>query len=188
MAYLYASLRNHDREYGFFSQEKHFWDRALAVLFYKPNATVNLKYRYFEKVLVLADTPARTLADTARQIDADISEITNPLRVNIVYNPVGKILVAIAAVSPEGYARYVARTHNLDGTMRLLRLQMDIYGKKVAMRDVGSHLDKSPTDLLDPYTDKPFRWEPTKRELWFEGVNPKIKKGETTNQRIWVRI
>lgn len=188
VAYLYASLRNHGGEYGFFSQEKHFWDRALAVLFYKPNATVNLKYRYFEKVLVLTDAPAHALADSARQVSADLGEITNPFRVGIVYNPVGKILVAIAEVSPEGYARYVARTHNLDGTMRLLRLQMGIYGKKVPVKDIGSHLEKSPADLFDPYRNQPFRWEPSKRELWFEGINPKSENNVTTSQRIGVRI
>lgn len=188
VAYLSSSLRNHKGEYGFFTEKNQIWDRIVSTVLYKPNATVNLQYRYFEKLSQLADTPAHALADALRRVDAEHNAIANPFRADIVYNPTGKILVAIGAVSPSGYVRYVARTHNLEGAMRLLRLQLGIYSKKVAVKDVGTFVEKSPAELLDPYTNKPFRWDLSKREFWFEGINPKSENNATTEQRIWVRI
>lgn len=187
-AHMYATLRNQQSEHGFFTGESRLWDRAASSMLYKPNATINLQYQWVARMQALTDAPAHSLAETVQQIDGDFGKFTNPFRVDMVYNPVGKILVAIGASSPQSHARYISRVHNLDGYMRLLRMQMDIYSKKVAVKDVGSHLERSPADLFDPYRNQPFRWEPTKRELWFEGINPKSENNVTTNQRIGVRI
>lgn len=187
-AHMYATLRNQQSEYGFFTRESRLWDRVASSVFYRPNATINLQYQWFARMQALADAPAYSLSETVQQIDGEFGKLTNPYRVDIVYNPVGKILVAIGASSPQSYARYISRVHNLDGYMRLLRMQLVIYGKKVAVKDIGSYLEKSPADLFDPYRNQPFRWEPFKRELWFEGINPKSENNVTTNQRIGVRI
>ena len=187
-AYMYATLRKQQSEYGFFTSESHFWDRAASSMLYKPNATINLQYQWVVRMQALADAPAHLLPETVQQIDGEFGKFTNPFRVDMVYNPVGKILVAIGASSPQSQARYISRVHNLDGYMRLLRMQLDIYVKKVPVKDIGSYLEKSPADLFDPYRNQPFRWDPDKRELWFEGINPKGENKVTTNQRIGVRI
>jgi hypothetical protein len=188
VVYMYASLRNHDGERGLFNDERRPWDRLLLKMFYSPNATINLQNGYSEKLQALADKPAHALADIARQVDNDFGEITNAFRADMVYNPVGKILAAIGAQSPQRYARYIARTHNLDGSVRLLRVQLDINRKKVAAKNIGLYLERSSVDLLDPYRSKPFRWDYSRRELWFEGIDPKSEGLLTADQRIAVRI
>jgi len=186
-AHMYATLHNQQSEYGFFTGESRLWDRAASSMLYKPNATINLQHQWAVRMQALTDVPAHSLAETVQQIDGEFSKFTNPFRVDMGYNPVGKILVAIGASSPQSHARYIGRVHNLDGYMRLLRMQLDIYGKKVPVKDIGSHLENSPADLFDPYRNQPFRWDPDKRELWFEGINPK-GKDTLDHQRIGVHI
>ncbi|HJX10552.1 MAG TPA: hypothetical protein VJ733_08620 [Candidatus Binatia bacterium] len=188
-AFLYSSLRNPENVYWgtlvIVGQDKYSWLRTFAALFYKPNATINLHYKYIEKYLVLDDAPAHMLMDAARRVDNDFGDITNMVRLDMAYNPIGKIIFAEEAVTP---VKYIARIHNLDGSMRLLRLQLAIYSKNVAVKDVGSFLENSQADLFDSYRNQPFRWEPTTRELWFEGINPQSNDALATNLRIGVRI
>jgi hypothetical protein len=189
IAYLLHSLRNNSGETGVFTPESQYWDRAFLLILFKPNNTINLQYRWFASIQGLLNSPADSLVENTHQLTDEFHQLTDPYRADMVYNPAGKILVAIGAVSPEGYARYVARGHNLDASMRLLRLQMDIYSKRVREKDIEAYLEKTPSDLRDPYHNKPFHWDPSKRELWFEGIDAKSKDTTTLgNKRVGVRI
>jgi hypothetical protein len=182
---MYASFHNHKDRPVFFAKGYPLLARAVHSVLYKPNATINMQYRALENEMVLVETPAHLLVETARQIASELAVLQDPLRIDMVYNPVGKVLVEnLGELITGPYAKYISRVHNLDGQMRLLRVQLDIYHKKVAVSNIRSYLEKSPSDLLDPYRNKPFRWEPTTRELWFEGVNPKSETDALTNQRI----
>ena len=188
-ANLFRTLKNHTGESGFLASDNQYWDRAFSLVLYKSNNTINLQYRWFAVSQGLIDSPANKLVENAHQLNEEYRKMADPFRVDRAYNPVGKILFAIGAVPPETYARYIARGHNLDASMRLLRLQRDIYSKKVSAKDIETYLEKSPLDLLDPYRNTPYRWDASKRELWFEGVDPKSKDTTTLgDKRVGVRL
>jgi hypothetical protein len=128
----------------------------------------------------------------AEQIDIDLDRRSRWDVVTYVFNHSGHTMLAGAVIEKKAYKRFFAHVHNMDARGRLLRLQLDIYQKKLTPEKIGSYLEQSPNELLDCYRNKPFRWDVAKRELWFEGVDTKLKKDDTSkvkaNQRVGIRI
>lgn len=186
LAHLYVLVREQTGQ-GVFSREAQWWDRFLTWAFYRPNATINLQYRYFERLQPLMDISARELADTANALQRRFEVVVDLMRMDMVYNPVGKLLVAIATPSPESYARYIGRVHNLDGQIRLLRLQVQIVNENRSGTDIADVIENAPVGLLDPYREQPFRFESSPGEIWFEGIDPS-GDGTSPSKRIGVQI
>jgi hypothetical protein len=186
LAHMYVRLGTKNG-YSFISEEKRtVWDNILAALFYKPNATINRQYAHFKKILQLADTPAHAFAEASSAMHKDTAALTNPVWTRFFYNPLGNLFIAMG--TPDGYPRYIGRTHNLDGQIRLFRVQLNIYKDRVAPKDIESYLERQPPENLDPFRNQAFRWEASARELWFEGIPTRPQDEAAGQHRVAVRI
>jgi hypothetical protein len=164
------------------------FDWLTHSLFYKPNATMNLVYKQWAGILSVAAEPADRYRAAAERLGNTLQEAAVIPRLDMVYNPIGKILAAMSA-PPADYLRYMSDIHNLEGRMRLIRLQLEIYRRHIAAERIAPYLKESPPALHDPYTNEPMQWDSTRRELWFNGIDRKRKgEGFDLGQRVAVKM
>lgn len=129
--------------------EKRAWFiRATALPFVsaamRPNHTTNLLQERFAKL-----PDKRRFGESAW---------------DFLYNPLGKYLVY---ETPPDLSMYSARLRDLDGFVRLVRLQWQIGNNRLAAEHVPAFLASSPQALRDPYTGQPMNWNAESRTLWF---------------------
>lgn len=136
----------------------------LATLFYQPNVTANEATRRFEEDLGVAQVAAPNF-DAAREASrASISQYQALSVWDYVRNPAGNILVRSAR---NDYANYVARMHDLQGLITLVRAQL-------AMRSLTSPAQRAAflasgngTALANPYTGAPLSVDAATGDLFF---------------------
>ncbi len=78
-----------------------------------------------------------------------------------LYNPVGKILVS---VDVPAYSNYIARPHDLDGLISLIKLQLAL--KSVDHNQWQQAINTS--RIRNPYTGKPMTYDKEKQQLSFK--------------------
>lgn len=119
------------------------------------NATINLSYRQFY-------LPAIRLSEMSPMDFYEHAQTpAKPFtfsRLNS-YNLGGKFNMS----NPWQYSAYIGRAHDLAGLYSLVRLQMEL--KINTHNDVASAIKIS--TFKNPYTKKPFEYEPTKKEIGF---------------------
>ncbi|GEM_PF-6060067 len=174
------------REY-YKAEHTSFWESAVQALFFKPRATVNLHCRITADLLPIATARADALKAVTESARDSVSDLTGVFSFGMVYNPVGKMLVSIGSDMAPMYAKYVARAHNLDGRMRLLILQRDLYRRGVATDNVEKYLATTDVSLYDPYRNQPMRWDASAHEIWFNGI-PRNYEALDPGLRIAVRF
>lgn len=133
------------------------------------NATRNMVYRDYMTVAALAAAPAREF-DARRAALA--AEHAVKFHWHFLYNPLGKMVYLFGEPV---WLPYVARVHDLDGYIRLVRLQLALNQAKTTPTDVPAFLARSTPGNTDPYTGKPVTWDPETRTLSFRarGSRPK---------------
>lgn len=131
----------------------------LLKLLVKDNATRNIVYREYMAVAELASAPA-TEFEARRKAMAQPYGVT--LRWDYVYNPLGKFVLFAAELD---WARYAARLHDLDGYLRLVRLQWAM--KRAGASDPEAFLGQSGAQYADPYTGQPMGWNAETKSVYF---------------------
>lgn len=179
-AYLYGQVVKAPVHWTIRGWRDTFGGLAGKVLL-KPNDSINRSFRYLDSLQALNTVPAYSLIDKTKSLRRDFVKTVAIVRLDLVYNPFGKILLGMGTASPETIARYIARTHNLDGAMRLLNLQLEIYARKVPLKDVGAFVVKASGTLYQPFDYAPMHWNAESRELSFQGLDPH-GKGELARE------
>ena len=82
-----------------------------------------------------------------------------------LYNPVGNMILFME--NGGSYVVYTLRTASVEGTRRAALLAFQLHANGVAPEAVGTLVAQS--DLRDPYTDKPFEWNPERHSVIFTG-------------------
>ncbi len=161
----------------------------LSPFLYRPHATVNVVHHRWKNVLLAAAAPGDKFLDAIRQVvDANATIAQVPRGLAMIDNYVGKSLAA-AETADSYLASYVARVHNLEGRMRLVQMQLELYRQHVPAEAIEGYLEQSPAELRDPYLKKPMHWDSATRELWFDGIDSKSKsKIPELNHRITAHI
>lgn len=177
-AYRYGQVANAPLHWNLRGWRDAFAGLAAKALL-QPNHSVNRSFRYFGTLQSLNTVPAHKLIDAARALHPHFVKKAAILRPDRAYNPYGKILLATSAAAPETIARHIARTHNLDGAIRLLNLQLRIYAGQVAVKDVGAFVVRASGTLYQPFDYAPMHWNAESRELSFQGIDP-YGQGELT--------
>lgn len=130
---------------------KHDPREPLTPLF-KLQATANRNAATMRRVAQAYDAPYAQLRESMRRLHADIEDETRfPYS---LYNPVGRILSAIAAPAVTGYGSRVA---DLEGDRRALMAVVELHRGGVASSAVKARLDASPS--RNPYTGRAFEWD-----------------------------
>lgn len=159
---------------------------AKALL--KPDDSVNRSFQYVDTLQSLNTVPAYKLIDKTKALHGDFVKTAAFVRPDLVYNPFGKILLGIGVAAPETIARYIARTHNLDGAVRLLNLQLEINARKPPLKDIGAFVVNAPGTLYQPFDYAPMHWNAESRELSFHGIEPHGKGELAQDMTIAVKL
>jgi len=159
-----------------------------ANAFLKPDDSINRCFQYFDTLQSLNAVPAYHLIDQTKALHKDFVKTVDIVRLDLAYNPYGKILLAIGAASPETIARTIARTHNLDGAVRLLNLQLEIYTRKPPLKDIEAFVVKASGTLYQPFDYAPMHWNAESHELSFQGIDPHGKKELARDMPIAVKL
>ncbi len=160
------------------------WD-IVGRLFFKRNASVNRSFRYYSGMGAVLDAPAD-------RVDAELSAFSaanapSGPQWNWVYNPVGKILVDVAAPS---FQEYAWRIHDLDALCRLLALRVDMLAAGVGAEQAQEYIAKSDASLHNPYVRKPLNWDAEKKRVYFAAKSSAIKrlKNGVENGRVYAAL
>jgi hypothetical protein len=141
------------------------WGRVLSPIegcFFKLNATENLDARAMTELANLAGLDPSTFPTWAARYQQWERGYTDFLSVRTVYNPIGKILVAIAAPA---YKNYLLRPYDGAALQRLVRLSFEIRRQQVVASGVEAFMRLHPEWSTHPVSGRPFVWRATAREI-----------------------
>jgi hypothetical protein len=82
----------------------------------------------------------------------------------MAYNYTGRILANVAIPKSD----WALRIHDREALRRMIVIKRDALRTGVIPARMGAFLDEQPAELRDPYTSKPFAWDPLFREIAFE--------------------
>jgi len=140
-----------------------FFDMLKGVNF-QPNATLNFLYDLKTLRLKLATMDAQQIDAVKAQVEAEKKSLLGfGYKPYYFKNSIGKILVTTLDVS--GLLDDFEAFHDIEGYMRLVRLQLDSLQAGNSKTDLERLLAKYP----DPYTNKPMRFDSNKGILVFKG-------------------
>jgi hypothetical protein len=143
----------------------------LVNSFVKLNATENMNAAHAAQWAALADSePSHFYAN--RDVTHDWLKKNGPhLSLGSLYNPIGKILAALAI--PQ-YDTYPLRVFDIAAYQRLVFLILHIKRLHIASPDVAAFLKAHPEWSTHPVDGKPFRWNAQLSELAVNtlGENP----------------
>lgn len=146
---------------------------------YHHNATANQIYATYRDYEQLAEMPP---AEYLRQRDLlrERHERESDYRSwKILYNPVGRILLGVA--NPD-LRSYPGRVHDLEGLLRLVRLQARVRANGVELGAVAGFVAAAGDEYADPYTGQPMQLDSDQRQLFFVG------QGRAKGERIAVKL
>lgn len=144
--------------------------RSIVGFAFKPQATRNRfadSYRDYRQAMN-AQAPALKLAlATARgeiqQRNAAFGDFGSSVRA-VVYNPIGRTLVARAMPEFVGYAE---RIHDVEALRRSLVLKVEALQQGVGVNAIPAFLAEQPSALSNPWNGRAFEWDPRRREIGF---------------------
>jgi hypothetical protein len=141
--------------------------RIMERIFVKRNATENGIFQYYFQAGKLSELTAEQYADEAgRKTMLGAGREKSGLR--FLYNPAGAILILIG----RGHLTYyIEKGHNLEGLRRLAILKILIRQEKVHQADIQKFIDSRKSDLGNPYTGEPMKWDPKGRILYFDNLS-----------------
>lgn len=136
----------------------------LAALFYQPNVTANEATRRFEEDLAVAQVAAAQFDAVREASRASISAYRKLSVWDYLRNPAGNILVRSAR---NDYANYVARMHDLQGLITLVRAQVAMQALRSPVERAAFLASDRAKALANPYTGVPLSVDAATGELFF---------------------
>jgi hypothetical protein len=166
------------------SRTGRLWNSLLSPIegqFYKFNATENLSAQVMNEFAQFpALTPATFAAGQAR-LTTRLQERTDLASIRTLYNPIGKILVAIAAPA---YSNYLLRPYDAGAVQRLVRLSLEIRRQQIVPAAVATFMKRHPEWSTHPADGHTFLWNPSKTEIAIQPV-AKQQADRRFSVRIW---
>jgi hypothetical protein len=157
-------------------------DRLTTTFLFKPNATINRSFMNYRETAARSKLPAPEFLKQTNETQAsdqyDWDWLTSW---HFAYNPIGKILNAIAVPT---YDSYTARVHNLDGFLRLVSLSLAAKGQAIHDTDMPGFIARAEPNLRNPYTNDPMLWDAGNRVIYFDGMDD----DKLLRKRIEVRL
>jgi hypothetical protein len=142
-----------------------WWERQWNIFgahFFKLNATENLRAAQMTQLSALADADPARFSRSREAYRGWLNRNVSLLSPTGLYNPVGKLLVRIAA---DTYEDYPMRVFDVAAFQRLVYLAFQLRLQCVGTSDVASFLKQHPEWSAHPIDGKPFRWNPATGEL-----------------------
>jgi hypothetical protein len=144
---------------GPWSQRANDW---LGRQFFEPQATENLEAQRTGELRALADGDPATYRERREAYDATVRRSAR-LSLADLYDPVGKILMAIAAAAAD--ESLVPRVYDVAALQRLVFLAYQVRRRDVPLRQLPQFMAQHPEWSTHPIGPAPFRWEPQSGRL-----------------------
>lgn len=144
---------------------------VLYRLFYRPNATVNGACRDFAGLAAVMELPAREFIKHLPAQGAAGESGASPVRWNLIYNPLGKLMLAS---EPPDFRKFAARLYNLDGLLRLVALQIKAKQEGIVPGRMADFLQNAGDAFANPYTGAPMQYDAGEHQLYFLGVDDNL--------------
>jgi len=136
------------------------------MVYFKKNATLNLSAKTMSHYIKMADAEPSSMLSVRRETE-EWQEKNLGFGLNMVYNPIGKILSGIAAPS---YADYAFRGYDTAALQRLVKLGYEIRRQGVAESEIPQFIQKHPEWATHPVSGAFFKWDEGKAEISLEPV------------------
>jgi len=150
--------------------------------FFKLNATQNLDARYMDEFAGFAAVDSATFANDHARLKKWEQNNSDLLSVRTLYNPIGRILVLVAAPAYEGY---VLRPYDTAAIQRLVRLGFEIRREAIAPSAVAAFMKLHPEWSTHPADGRPFVWDPSRDEITIQPVAQHPPTAQRRAIRIW---
>ena len=143
-------------------EKTNFMQKAWLKIGFKPNATLNLLNAQTNDIIKLAELNAAQFADKKAHYLAMQKENRDVVDYRLLTqkNPVGRILASISAPECE---KYIERQHDLDGYLKMVRMQLALLADGTLIEKIAS------IELLDPYTQKQMPYDAISGVVTFNG-------------------
>jgi hypothetical protein len=148
--------------------------------FFKLNATENLDARLMNELAGFAAIDPSTFTAQRVQYKKWESENADFVRPGLIYNPIGKILVAIGAPA---YTDYPLRPYDAAALERLVRLSLEIRRSQIATSAIPVFMKQHPEWSTHPADGGSFSWDPISSEV---AIHPVAK--QASDRRFSVQI
>jgi hypothetical protein len=135
---------------------------ALTTHFFKPNAAMNLSAAQLLQLAVLADADPAGFSQSRAAYHDWLERHERVFSPAMVYDPVGKILVARAAASWDDFP---LRVYDVAALQRLVALSFQLRMQGIGRSEVASFLAQHPQCSLQPVDGRRFSWNPATGEL-----------------------
>jgi len=151
----------------------------MAALFYRPNATANEATRRFHEDLALAQVHTLDFDKARRASRASIEDYQDLQIREYFVNPTGNMLVRAAR---NDHANYIARMHDLEGLIALVRAQTAMPSWISPADRVAFLRSKEGESFADPYTGLPVSVDQATGDLFFVPRSDGSWVGEVVNR------
>ncbi len=146
------------------------WNKILNPIggqFFKINATENLDARKMNELAGFAVMDPTTFSPNQARMRKWVQDNSNFLSIRSIYNPIGKILVAIAAPA---YKNYALRPYDAAALQRLVRLSFEIRRQQISPSAIPAFMKLHPEWSTHPADGRPFVWKSTASEIAIQPV------------------
>jgi hypothetical protein len=155
---------------GMVSNAGRVWNRVLNPIegqFYKINATENLDAKVMNELGGFAALEPSTFSMGEARLKKWEQNQTDFVSVRTIYNPVGKILVAIAAPA---YENYIFRPYDAAALQRLVRLSFEIRRQRIPPSEIAGFMKLHPEWSTHPADGRSCVWKQTTGEIAIQPV------------------
>jgi hypothetical protein len=136
------------------------WDERLkgriGRWFYLPNDTLNLAAAVMAQTQRLADGDPASLMQRSAELETQRKADGPTSLPGVLRNPIGKILIDIAAPS---YSTYAVRSYDIAALQRAVRLAYEIRLRKIAASDIAQFMVEHPLWSQHPIGPTALRWD-----------------------------
>jgi len=148
------------------------WQRlgiGVQMHFFKYNATENLAAGQMVQLTKLAVSDPHGFSAAREAYRAWLRENETLYSPGVLFNPVGKILVSIAAPT---YEEYILRAYDVAAFQRVVYLAYQIRRQGIESSKISTFLEQHPEWSTHPVDGTPFRWNSQSGELVVNPVGP----------------
>lgn len=160
------------------------WNRILSPIegqFFKINATENLYARSMNELAGFAALDPSTFSADQSRLRKWEQDTADFLSVRSIYNPIGKILVSIAAPA---YKDYLLRPYDASALQRLVRLSFEVRRQQIAPTAVPAFMKLHPEWSTHPADGRSFVWKQNSGEIAIQPVAQQ-SAGRRFSVQIW---
>lgn len=135
--------------------------RNSKSIIFKPHKTINREFFAKYYLTKLSRISGKEFIKYDKEVD-----FLKPSTLDYLNNMFGSILTSIAVPI---YNRYVAKFHDIDGYINMLKLKVMIINQDISARQIPTFLEAQRDSLFNPYIEETIEWDAERSILHFEG-------------------